>query len=156
MRTAGVARFLLASSVLAMSAAAGYAAGTPSSTTPVATAGTYFLNFDVTGMAPVPAGTTLMCRARVLPNLASGKGLNVSVGEGRGIVYGSKARCAVQIPLLLAPGQAQAGSLLSYEIVAVLPAGATVWSVADQGIAVAYPAAGMMVRVDFALRYGAR
>ncbi len=156
MRTAGVARFLLASSVLAMSVRAGYGADTPSPATPVASAGAYLLNFDLTGMAPVPAGTTITCRARVIPSLPSRNGPNVSAGESRGMVDGSKARCAVQVPLLSVLGRAQDGVLVSYEIAAVLPTGVTVWSVADQGIAVAYPATETMVRIDFALRSGAR
>ena len=96
-----------------------------------------------------------MCRARVFPDGASANARTVS-GESRGVVDRSKARCAVQVPFLWAPDPAQAGSMLSYEIVAVSPSGATLWSVADQGIAVASPAAGTMVRVDFALRPGAR
>jgi hypothetical protein len=115
---------------------------------PLAVSGSYSVSFNVNLDAVAPAGTAILCRARIAPNLPSFQNLSqkmvpVESATGVATVSGNTANCSVQIPFSWAVSDPRSGVTLSYEIDAVSGAAARPTPVrARQAIGVAYPATG--------------
>ncbi len=148
---------LLASAALP---AAGAPAERASSTT---VSGVYSITFNLSIASTLPAGTTIICRARIAPNPAN-PGLGyalfaaspIRTGVGLAAVTGSKATCAAEIPFAWTIESAPGGVLLSYEIDAVSNAGAgplLLRSSRRQGIGAALPAAGQTASLSLSVTF---
>ncbi len=114
--------------------------------------GVYLLTFDLGGATQMPAGATLNCRARIIPNLPGGDHATVQPAVA-GTTTELKPKCRVEVPFSWIVTQPQSGALLSYQIEAVSANGMRVWSTAQDGIGVAYPAAGATLQMDFKLTF---
>jgi hypothetical protein len=137
------------------------AAGLPVPTTPRTTAagGTYALSFNLDVASTLPAGATVTCKARIVPNLPGvqnmkGQPAAVPVESATGVaaVSGSTAVCAVEIPFSWTVNNYQGGAMLSYEIKAVTVTGSlpvVVRSSVQQGIPVASPPMGGTANLSF-------
>jgi hypothetical protein len=121
--------------------------------------GVYSITFNLNIASSLPAGTTITCRAQMVPGQG---GLNlgnpqlaatpVETAAGVATVAGSTAICAAEIPFSWTVTSAQGGVMLSYEIDAVSSSGSTpllVRSSARQGIGAAFPAAGETASLSF-------
>jgi hypothetical protein len=138
------------------SAAAGAQERRPSSTT---VSGVYSITFNLKILSTLPAGTTVICRARIAPNpgglhIENPQPVAIPVATAAGLAHvtGSSATCAAEIPFFWMVGSPRGGVLLSYEIAAVSDAGAAqplVRSSAWQGIGVPFPAAGGSASLSF-------
>ncbi|MDE3189004.1 MAG: hypothetical protein KGM96_15955 [Acidobacteriota bacterium] len=119
----------------------------------------YVIRFNLNVASALPAGATVTCKARIVPNLPGQGNVNgqpaavpVETATGVAAVTGSTAACAVEIPFSWTANNAPSGAVLSYEIEAVSVAGSlpvVVRSSAQQGIAVAYPGIGRTVSLSF-------
>jgi len=119
----------------------------------------YVIRFNLNVASTLPAGATVTCKARLVPNLP-GQGnlpsqsavVPVETATGVAALTGSTAACAVEIPFSWTVNNTQSGAVLSYEIEAVSVSGSlpvVVRSSAQQGIAVAYPPMGGTVTLSF-------
>jgi hypothetical protein len=128
--------------------------------------GVYLVTFHLNILSSLPAGSTIICRARITPNPA---GLDLrnpqpaafpSAAPGQVEVTGTTATCAAEIPFAwtLASGQdglatGQDGFVLSYEIDAVSNSGSVpllVRSSTGQSIGAALPASGSSLNLNLA------
>jgi hypothetical protein len=150
-----------------LAAGAALAAGAPELRGPSATvSGVYLVTFHLNIFSPLPAGSTITCRARITPNPA---GLNLRnpqpaafppAAAGQATVTGTTATCAAEIPFAwtLASGQdglatGQNEIVLSYEIDAVSNSGSVpllVRSSTGQSIGVVLPASGASLNLSLA------
>ena len=145
--------------LLAVSVPAVGWAGLPIPGSPLAVGRAYVIRFNLNVASALPAGATVTCRVRVVPNLpgqgnASGQPAAVPVEEATGVteVNGSTAFCAVEIPFSWMSSNTPSGAVLSYEIEAVSVASSVpvvVRSSAQQGLAVAYPGIGQTVNLSY-------
>jgi hypothetical protein len=144
-------RTLLFPLLVSLAAAAGSAAPAAdqrASSGPAALSGSYNLTFTMRLDAIPQAGSVILCKARIAPNLPGFQNLAhgmAPAGSATGIATfsGNAALCSVQIPFSWAAGDIQGGVALSYEIDAVSAGGSLPAPVrAQQGIALPYPAAG--------------
>lgn len=113
-----------------LASAAAQAASLPAS--PERAAGVYSVTFNLRLASKLPSGTTITCRAQIVPSQG---GLNpqnprmaafpVGTATGLAAVTGSTATCAAEIPFSWTVASARNGLVLRYEIDAVSSAGAT-------------------------------
>lgn len=114
--------------------------------------GVYTVTFNLSIASQLPAGTTIICRARIAP---SQEGLNllkpqmaattVESVTGLAAVTGSSATCATEIPFVWSMPSGRCGLTLSYEVDAVSHSGAAPLLVrrsAQQNLSAAFPASG--------------
>jgi hypothetical protein len=120
---------------------------------PATVSGVYSLTFRLAGGAPVPAGATLTCRARIRPSLPAGENLDARPAAFTIGRLGTPASCVVEIPIAWTVSHRPNSASLSYEIDAVSSIGATVRTVSQQGIAVPYPPAGGSARLDLTVSF---
>ncbi len=114
--------------------------------------GVYAVNFNVRVASDLPAGTTITCRAQIVPSQGGPDLLNqrfsaypVGTAAGLAQVIGSTATCAAEIPFSWTVTGGQGGVMLSYEINAVSSsrnAPILVRRSALQGIRAAFPVSG--------------
>jgi hypothetical protein len=129
-------------------AAAAPAASLRDESVPISVSGVYSVAFNVNLASALPAGTTLLCRAKVSPNASPFNGFSRNIfpsQAGVAAINGSMATCWVEIPLAWTQNDTSNGAALSYEIQAVSDSGsqpAVLRASTGQGIGVAYPAAG--------------
>lgn len=123
--------------------------------------GVYALTFNLNLATTLPAGTTITCRARIVPNQG---GLNpgsqqlsampVGTVTGLAAMTGSTATCAQEIPFSWTVTNAPNGVVLSYEIDAVNNSGSIpllIRTSGQQNIGVAFPASGERASLSFNL-----
>jgi len=123
--------------------------------------GVYSLTFNLNIATALPAGTTITCRAQIVPNQTGAELPNqqfapipVKRVSGVASVTGSTANCAAEIPFSWTGMNARGGVILSYEIDAVSTSGSVPLMVkrsVQQNIPVAYPASGGSARLSFNL-----
>jgi hypothetical protein len=133
-------------------AAALAASAADQGTAPTMVSGVYSVTFNLNLASTLPAGTTITCRAQIVPNQGGPSLLNsqfaaIPVGTARGLaaVTGSTATCMAEIPFSWTQTSAPGGVILSYEIDAVSSSGSArllVRSSAQQNIGAAFPASG--------------
>jgi len=161
MRRRRISQTLLAALLASAVAGAAPAAETRGGAAPVVFSGLYSITFNLSIAAPLPAGTTITCRARIAPNPAR-PGLGnpqlaaTPTGTGLATVTGSTTNCAAEIPFVWTAESARGGVVLSYEIEALGSAGAApfvVRSSARQGIGAPLPAAGGSASLRFNLAF---
>ena len=120
---------------------------------PVAVSGAFSLVFNVNFALPVPAGATLLCRARIAPgpfSLENWPAVPVQTAIGQGGITGPKATCRVEMPFSWKVLHAQSGVALSYQIEVESAAGALPAAIrAEQQVGAAYPAPGSTASVVF-------
>lgn len=147
--------------VALLASAAAPAAGAPegrgSSTT---VSGVYSVTFNLSLASRLPAGSTITCRAQVMPNQ---EGLNfphpqlaatpVETVAGLAAVTGSTATCATEIPFAWTVTSGQGGIVLSYDIYAVSNSGTALLlrRSVRQSISAAFPASGGSVSLSLNL-----
>ncbi len=124
---------------------------------PVPVSGAYNVIFNVNLNSMPPAGATILCKARIAPNLAplqnfSQKIVPAQSATGLATIANSAANCSVQIPFSWAIGDASNGVALSYEIEAVSASGSLPVH-ARQSIGVAYPARGGTANLAIDVRF---
>ena len=114
--------------------------------------GVYAVTFNLRIASALPAGTTITCRARIVPsqggldlwNLQSAA-FPVGTAAGQVAVTGSTATCAAEIPFSWTVTSGQGGLMLSYEIDVVTTSGSAPMLLrrsALQGTSAAFPASG--------------
>ena len=145
--------------LLAISAPAVGWAGLPMPGSPLAVGRAYVIRFNLNVASALPAGATVTCRVRIVPNLPGQESANgqpaaapVETATGVASLSGSTAACAVEIPFSWMASNPPSGAVLSYEIEAVTMAGAVpvvARSSAQQGIGVPYPGIGRTVSMSF-------
>jgi len=123
--------------------------------------GVYSLTFNLNIATALPAGTTITCRARIIPNPGRADLPNqqlapipVRTVEGVASITGSTANCAAEIPFSWTVPSTQGVAMLSYEIDAVNTSGSTplvVRSSGQQNVGVAFPGLGGSTRLSFNL-----
>ena len=131
----------------------------PDGVGPVAVRGVYSIHFKLTMATELPAGGTILCKARIAPNvLALGNqgaepvAVSVATATGVATVEGSAASCALEIPFSWTVRGAQSGVALSYEIEAVSADGSRrvmEQSSGQEPIDVAYPSMGGAANLSF-------
>jgi hypothetical protein len=114
--------------------------------------GVYAVTFNLRIASTLPAGTTITCRARIVPSQGDLDLRNqqfaafpVGTAAGRVAVTGSTATCAAEIPFSWTVTSGQGGLMLSYEIDVVTTSGSAPMLLrrsASQGISTAFPASG--------------
>ncbi len=128
-----------------------------SSSSPAPVAAVYSITFRGTQAAPVPAGVTLTCKARIVPSLPLGAGINAlpaAAGEvGRPSGSGSTAACSLEIPFSWYAEPAQSSPTLSYEVDAVSASGATVQVLRGEGIVIPYSEQGTLAHVSVTIGF---
>ena len=153
---------LLCVALLALASSSASAAGVPELRgSSLTVSGVYALNFNLNIASALPAGTTITCRAQIVPNQAGAELPNqqlalipVRTVSGMASVTGSTANCAAEIPFSWTVMSARGGVILSYEIDAVSNSGSiplVVRRSAQQNIPVAFPASGGSARLSFNL-----
>ncbi len=125
--------------------------------------GVYSLTFHVNLATRLPAGTTITCRARVMPNqgvldLQGRQPAATPAGPVTGLaaMNGSTATCAEEIPFSWTLINPRSGVVISYEIDAVSNSGSIpllVRSSGQQNIGVAFPAFGGSASLSFNLSF---
>jgi hypothetical protein len=125
--------------------------------------GVYSLTFNLNLASTLPAGTTITCRAQIVPNQAGVEfrphqlaPIPVSTATGQAAVAGSTAICAAEIPVSWTVMNGQGGAVLSYEIDAVSNTGSIpllVRSTGPKNIGVAFPALGGSASLRFNLTF---
>lgn len=120
----------------------------------VAVSGSYAVDFTVEG--PIPAGTAILCKARIAPSLPSFQNREMAPVESAmnvGRVTGNAVHCSVQIPFSWEVGDWGAGVALNYEIDAVSAGGAMrAGERVQRQIGVGYPPAGGSASVLIRIR----
>jgi hypothetical protein len=116
----------------------------PTSTT---VSGVYAVTFNLSIVSRLPAGTTISCRAQLVPFSGGQTLLNprlaaspAETATGPTMVTGSTATCAAEIPFSWAAASARGGVVLHYEIDAVSNSRSA--SIAQKTLGVAFPASG--------------
>jgi hypothetical protein len=141
----------------------GLAASVPREHNPVtAVSGVYSVTFHLNMASKLPAGSTIICRARIAPDLGGPNPMNSRSAPFRvaaaGIVTvtGSTATCVAEIPFSWTVEGARGAVLLSYEIDAVSDAGSAPVPLAGsarQGFDVVLPATGGDANLDVNLSF---
>jgi hypothetical protein len=111
--------------------------------------GVYSVAFNVNLASALPNGSSLLCRAKVIPNTPFNSFSRTVPPASSGVatINGSTATCWVEIPFAWMLNDGSNGAALSYEIDAV--GGSTVLRASTgQGIGVAYPSAGGSARLN--------
>jgi hypothetical protein len=132
--------------------AASAAGGPELRSTSTTVSGVYSVTFNLSIASRLPAGTTISCRAQLVPSSGGLTLLNPRLvafpaekATGLAAVNGSTATCATEIPFCWTAASAQGGVVLSYEIDAVSNSGSApmlLRSSAQQNLGVAFPASG--------------
>ena len=127
----------------------------PENSAPVS--GAYNVTFNVNLDSIPPAGTAILCKARIEPNLPTLQGFSqrmapVESATGLGTVTGGRANCSVQIPFSWAIGDTSSGVSLSYEIEAVGASGALP-ATTRRSIPVPYPVRGGAASLAINVRF---
>ncbi len=141
----------------------GLAASVPRELSPLTTvSGVYSITFHLNMASKLPAGSTIICRARITPD-QGGPDLTNSrsavfpvAAAGLTTVTGSTATCVAEIPFSWTVEGARGGVLLSYEIDAVSYAGsapAVFAGSARQSFGKALPVAGGSANLDVNLSF---
>jgi hypothetical protein len=128
-----------------------------------AVSGVYSLTFNLNLATQLPAGTTITCRAQVVPNqpaIDSGNRqpavVPVRATAGQASVAGPNATCATEIPFSWTVTSERGGAVLSYEIDAVNNSGSVplvVWSSGRQNVGLALPGFGGSTNLSFYLTF---
>ncbi|MGD0938833.1 MAG: hypothetical protein ABR905_03905 [Terracidiphilus sp.] len=144
--------------------ASAVAAGVPElSGSPATVSGVYSLTFNLRFATALPAGTTIVCRARIAPNAGVTDpwgqhfpAIPVKTVIKLAGVTGSTATCAQEIPIFWASANARNGAVLSYEIDAVSGSGSTPLPIKTSGlqtVGVALPAPAGRAGLSFDLTF---
>jgi hypothetical protein len=125
---------------------------------PSTVAGVYSITFNLNIASTLPAGTTIVCKAQIAPNLPGLQSGVVPVETAAGVatVTGSTATCLVEIPFSWTLNNAKSGAVLSYEIDAVNASGALpvlLRTSALAGTAEPFPAAGATSDLSFSVTF---
>jgi hypothetical protein len=163
MKRRRISQTLLAALLASAVAGAAPAVGISGRAAPAALNGVYSVTFNLQIRSTLPAGTTIICRARIAPN-PDGFGLGNSqlaaipaeTFSGLASVNGSTATCATEIPFSWTMANAPGGVVLSYEIDAVgnaMTAPMLLKSSTRQGIGAALPAPGGSANLSFNLLF---
>jgi hypothetical protein len=150
--------------VAVLTSASALAAGVPELRgSPTQVNGVYSLTFNLSLGSPLPAGSTITCRARIAPNQAGLDLRNqqlpavpVAAVAGVARVTGSTATCMEEIPFSWTLYGARGGAILSYEIDAVSDSGSIpllIKTSGPQNVGVALPASGGRARLSFNLAF---
>jgi hypothetical protein len=150
--------------VAMLASAAASAAGVPELRgSSLTVSGIYSLTFNLNIASALPAGTTITCRAQIVPNQGGFDPRNqqpaaipVRIVTGLAALTGSTAICAAEIPFSWTVMSAQGGAVLSYEIDAVSNSGSIPLLVrrsAQQNIGLAFPASGGNSSLRFNLTF---
>jgi hypothetical protein len=136
----------------------GWAASVPREHSPMtAVSGVYSITFHLDMASNLPAGSTILCRARIAhdqgePNLMNSLSAAFPVAvAGIATVTGSTATCVAEIPFSWTVDGARGGVLVSYEIDAVSDRGLVPKMLAGsalKSVGVALPAAGGSANLD--------
>jgi hypothetical protein len=128
-----------------------------------AVTGVYSLTFNLNLASPLPAGTTITCRAQIAPNQGrvdlrgqQSAAIPVRTVTGLALATGTTATCATEIPFSWSVSGVREGVVLSYEIDAVSTSGSIPLLVrrsAQQNIGVPFPASGGSARLNFNLTF---
>jgi hypothetical protein len=102
------------------------------------------LSFQLSIATPLPAGVTLVCRARMVPSFPAGDPRNTQPAATRSA---TGSQCALEIPYSWS-GDAVPAVSLEYEIDAVSSAGIVVQTLVRNTIELATPPRGEVVRVN--------
>jgi hypothetical protein len=123
-----------------------------SGNTAITVSGAYAVTFNLTIASTLPTGSTITCRAQIVPTLKGSDATNLQVlaapvetATGIATVNGSTATCTAEIPFSWTLPNSQSTVMLSYEIDAVSTTGGTrlvVRSSLQQNINEALPSAG--------------
>jgi len=107
--------------------------------------GVYSVTFNLSIASRLPAGTTISCRAQLVPFTGGQALLNPRVAAlpaktatGLTMVTGSTATCATEIPFSWTAASARGGVVLNYEIDAVSSSGGAL--IVHKTLGVALPA----------------
>lgn len=150
--------------VALLTSASALAAGVPELRgSPTTLSGVYSLTFNLSIGTQLPAGTTITCRARIVPNqggidLRNQLPPSAPVGSATGLarVTGQTAVCAQEIPFSWTLLSARGGVMLSYEIDAVSDSGSIpllVRSSGQQNVGLEFPAPGGRASLSFNLAF---
>ena len=119
--------------------------------------GVYSVTFHANEATPVPAGATLICKARIVPNLSSGENLNAQPAAasamGRASGPGSTAECSLEVPFSWYAEPAHNAAALSCEVDAISASGATMRVITQQAIAIPYPPQGTTAHVSLTIDF---
>lgn len=134
---------LLCSALLAPGAATAAVPERP----PQPVSGAYAVHFNVNIASTLPAGAVIVCKARIAPNAQAlpPDAAPVQTATGVGVLSGSSATCAVEIPFSWTVKNAQDGVIFNYEIQAVAASGSLpqlLRATAPLAVVAAYPSAG--------------
>ncbi len=148
-------RLLLISALAALATGAATALPPldPQSASPPAQSTAYLFQFRVRFAHPIAAGSVLLCRARVEPDLGAYNGFSqrmvpVESAPVQESAAGSSANCAVQIPFFLTSG---AFNQLSYEVDLVQGTSAVPATRVRRTLSVPRPADGAVAALSFDL-----
>jgi hypothetical protein len=150
--------------VALLTSAFALAAGVPELRgSPATVSGVYSLTFNLSLATQLPAGTTIVCRARIVPNpggidLGNQQfpAIPTKTVTGLARVTGSTATCAEEIPFSWTVLNGRGGVVLSYEIDAVSDSGSfplLVRTSGQQSLRMAFPAAGERASLSFNLTF---
>ena len=155
--------------VALLTSASALAAGVPELRgSPTTISGIYSLTFNVRIASTLPAGTTIICRARIAPNQAGPNQAGIDLRNQQlpaspvgtvtrfAAVTGPTVTCTEEIPFSWTVLSARGGVVLSYEIDAVGNAGSVpslVKSSGPQNLGVNYPAPGGRANLSFNLMF---
>ena len=141
----------------------GLAASVPREHNPVtAVSGVYSVTFHLNMASKLPAGSTIICRARIAPDQGGPSLMNSRsaafpvAAAGIVTVTGSAATCVTEIPFSWTMEGARGAVLLSYEIDAVSGAGSAPLLLAGsarQGFGVVLHASGGGANLDVNLSF---
>jgi hypothetical protein len=163
MKTRTLALVILTLVLAPMAAFAGPASlhhGGGSSSTSLS--GVYSVTFNLTVASTLPAGSTIVCKAQVSPNVQQGyfgvtnQAVPVESAFGTATVSGSTATCAVEIPFSWTLSSSSSSATLAYEIDAynangTLPSVVRVSS--QSGLSETLPASGATETVTLNLTF---
>ncbi len=135
---------------LVLTLAAATAAAAPSDTprvppAPESSSAVYSLTFQLSSATPLPAGVSLVCRARILPAIPGGDSRNSQPAVAARSATGNQ--CALELPYSWF-GNAIPAAMLDYEIDAVASSGAVLQILARNSVQLPPPAAGTLVRLN--------
>ncbi len=147
-----------------LTSASARAAGIPETRASSSTvSGVYSLTFNLNLASPLPAGSTITCRAQVVPSQIGADVRAQQLGEipvrmvtGQAAITGSAATCTTEIPVSWTVTSLQDGAVLNYEIDAASNSGSIplmVRSTGPQSIGVAFPPPGKSASFSFNLAF---
>jgi hypothetical protein len=109
--------------------------------------GVYAVTFNLSIVSRLPTGTTISCRAQLVPSSGGQTLLNprlaalpAKTATRLTMITGSTATCAAEIPFSWTAASARGGAVLNYEIDAVSRSGDAL--IAQKTLGVALPASG--------------